>query len=232
MSSARYFIPACLYPHTKYRTRAGLTALFEKFALDANEYLIVIADRLLVLDRLVTGRYWSINSVTVKARQEAEQILKLIRSVAYKTGAQKNGRIIFWDEIAESANYRSYGGRLGQLVLGDALMAHAIDAFVTRRVTRFGLGSAPEQERGYEREYLLSEICMSTYCTEVLGFSREVWERPPALGAPDPLKILYENRPELVEQATGRPVARTLSFLFPNAVKPLYHGSEELLAGT
>jgi len=91
---------------------------------------------------------------------------------------------------------------------------------------------APEQERGYEREYLLSEICMSTYCTEVLGFSHEVWERPPALGAPDPLKTLYENRPELVEQAIGRPVARTLSFLFPDAVKPLYYGSEELLSAT
>ena len=33
-------------------------------------------------------------------------------------------------------------------------------------------------------------------------------------------------------QAIGRPVARTLSFLFPDAVKPLYYGSEELLSAT
>jgi hypothetical protein len=232
MSAVRYFIPVCLYPHTKYRTRAGVTALFEKYRLGASEYLIVIADRLLVLDRLVTGRYWSVNSAVVKARQEAEQMLKLIRRVASKSGAQENGRIIFWDEIAESADYIRYADRLGELVLGDALMAGAIDDFVTRRVTRFGLGSAPERERGYEREYLLSEICMSTYCTEMLGFSHEVWERPPAAGAPDPLKALYENRPALVEQATGRPVVRALSFLFPDDVKPLYYTSEELLAVT
>ena len=42
MSHARYFIPACLYPHTKYRTRAGVMALFQKFALEGNEYMIVM----------------------------------------------------------------------------------------------------------------------------------------------------------------------------------------------
>jgi tRNA-dependent cyclodipeptide synthase len=228
--AARYFVPVCLYPHTKYRTHGGVTTLFEKYALRSHGYLIVIADRLLVLDRLVTGRYWSLASAVAKARQEAEQIRRLVTRVAHKTGAQSNGRIVYWDEIAGTAEFSALAGRLRQEILDDELLAGEIDEFVTRRVTRYGLGSAPEQERDYEREYLLSEVCMSVYCTEVLGFCSEVWERPPAAAVPDPLKLLYRHRPELVERVTGRPVARVLRFLYPAMHHEVGHVPAEALA--
>lgn len=217
---ARYFIPVCLYPHTKYRTSAGVAALFETFALHSHEHLIVVADRLLVLDRLVTGRYWTIDAVTAKARQEAKQIVHLIKKVAARAGAQTSGRIVFWDEIAETEEFSEFAKRLRGAILTDDLLASAINEFVERRVARFGLGSAPDQEREYEREYLLSEVCMSVYCTEMLGYSREVWERPPTPDIPDPLKLLYDERPDLVERLTGRPAARVLHFLYADAHRP------------
>jgi hypothetical protein len=213
-STDRYFIPVCLYPHTKYRTIAGVSALFEKYGLRSNGHLIVVADRLLVLDRLVTGRYWTINSAINKAKHEATQIVNLIKRTAYKAGARASGRVAFWDEIAETAEFVEFAKRLQDAVLADRLLADAIEKFVNGRVTRFGLGSAPEQERGYEREYLLSEVCMSVFCTEMLGYSNEVWERPPAPEIPDPLKLLYDERPELVERLTGHPTTRALSFLY------------------
>lgn len=117
--SRRYFIPVCLYPHTLYRTYAGVSALFEKYELRAHDHLIVIADRLLVLDRLVTGRYWSANSAHIAARREAEQISKLIDRVSHKSGAQARGRIVFWDDIAETADYAACASRLRKEVLGD-----------------------------------------------------------------------------------------------------------------
>lgn len=182
--AARYFIPVCLYPHTKYRTHAGMADLFHKYALRSHEYLIVIADQLLVLDRLVTGRYWSIASATRKARQEAEQVFRLTKRVAHRAGAQSSGRIVYWNEIVETAQFSGFANRLRQAVLNDNVLSCKIDEFVIRRVTRFGLGAAPERERDYEREYIISELCMSIFCTEVLGFSNEVWERPPAADIP------------------------------------------------
>jgi|SoiMethySBSTD1v2_1073268.scaffolds.fasta_scaffold01362_18 hypothetical protein len=229
-SMTQYFVPVCLYPHTKYRTRAGVIDLFERYELHSHHHLIVIADRLLVLDRLVTGRYWSVAAMATKARQEAEQILNLIKRVAHKMAAQSRGRIVFWDEIAEAGQFCTFSDRLRGQILTDHRLAGEIEEFVERRVARFGLGSLPERERAYEREYLLSEVCMSVFCTEVLGFSNEVWERPPAANVPDPLKLLYENRAELVTRVTGRPVARRLHFLYSDRSRHADHVQQAALA--
>lgn len=170
----RFFIPVCLYPHTQYRTTAGVAALFETYGLRHHDYLIVIADRLLVLDRLVTGRYWTVNSAVIAARRQAQQIAKLIERISHKSEAQARGRIVFWDEIAETAEFVAFASRLQKDVLADDMLAAAIEQFVSGRVDRFGLGAAPDRERGYEREYLLSEACMSVYCTEMLRYCTEV----------------------------------------------------------
>jgi hypothetical protein len=98
------------------------------------------------------------------------------------------------------------------------MLATTIEKFASRRVERFGLGAAPRRELGHEREYLLSEICMSAYCTEMLGYWMEVWERPPAPDVPDPLKLLYADRRDLIEHVTGRSARRVLDFLNPDAL--------------
>ncbi|UPT87451.1 hypothetical protein HAP41_0000046260 [Bradyrhizobium barranii subsp. apii] len=213
-SEARYFIPVCLYPHTKYRTSAGIGALFDKYALRDHDHLIVVADRLLVLDRLMTGRYWTLSSAIKKAKNEARQILALIRRMSSKAGAR--GTIVCWDEIADATQYSDFARRLQDAILSDELLSQTIEAFVRQRVGRYGLGASPERERNYEREYLLSEVCMSVFCTEVLGFWNEIWERPPAADIPDPLKLLYDKRRELITQLTGHPAMRVLTFLFPD----------------
>lgn len=210
----RYYIPVCLYPHTKYRTAAGLAALFQKFSLSEHDYLIVVADRLLALDRMVTGRYWTITSAHNRASREAKQIVSLIRRMAAKSGASGRGDIMRWDDIATTSEYLDFTKRLQRAVLSDEMLSDAIEAFVERRITRYGLGAFPDKERGYEREYLLSEVSMSVFCTENLGFSTEVWERPPQADAPDPLKLLYRERRQIVSEVTGRPATRVLTFLF------------------
>lgn len=213
----KYFVPFCLYPHTKYRTKAGVKALFEKYEFSENSYLIVIADRLFLLDRLVTGRYWSIDSATIEARQQAVQIHNLVKRISHNLHAHECGRIVFWDAVAETAEFADFSLRLRKLISADGVFARAIEEFATQRVKRFGLGAKPEREQEFEREYLLSEVCMSVYCTEILGYWIEVWERPPAPDQPDPLKLLYTDRIDLLEQAVGRPAVRILEFLFPDA---------------
>jgi hypothetical protein len=215
LSSPRYFIPVCLYPHTKYRTKAGVTDLFEKYSLHMCEHLVVIADRLLVLDRFVTGRYWSTESAFIAARREADQIRKLINRISQKCGASSKGRVVFWDDISTAEEFESFAIRLRKEIEGDTILSPVIEQFVTGRVDRFGLGAAPARERDHEREYIFGEICMSVFCTEMLEYWTEVWERPPASDVPDPLKLLYDVQAELVSRVTGHPNLRVLEFLYP-----------------
>jgi hypothetical protein len=210
----RYFVPICLYPHTKYRTKGGVAALFQKFQLERHEYLIVIADRLLALDNLVTGRYWSYDSVFYKAKRDARQIFNLIKRISHKLGAQDCGSVVYWDDIGEKEQFKEFAKRMRERFLADELLSATLEEFVSRRVNRFGLGSSAKNELGYEREYLLSEVCMSVFCTEVLGYWQEVWERSPAPEVPDPIKLLYNERPQAVVCATGQSTRRALSFLY------------------
>jgi hypothetical protein len=210
----RYFAPICLYPHTRYRTIAGVTRLFTQYDLMQNDYLIVVADRLLALDNLVTGRYWSVNTVFDKARREATQIYNLVNRVSTKCGARLRGRRVFWDEIAETPSFKEFSNRLRTAFLSERVLADALEEFVKRRVNRFGLGSSPEQEQSYEREYLLSEVCMSVFCTEILGYQMEIWERRPPPEIPDPLKLLYGDYRGIVESVAGGTPKRQLTFLY------------------
>ena len=227
-SRARYFIPVCLYPHTKYRTQQGVSDLLEKFELRSSDYLMVVADELLVLDRLVSGRFWTVDSARIKARREAEQVLRLLKRTASKAGATEGATIVYWEAIADTHQFSEFSSRLRPHVVDDPVVGPELTAFAEQRVKRFGLGSNRDQELMYEREYLLSEVCMSIYCTEILSFTTEIWERPPGPDVPDILKLLYLKRPEVVATALGKPVRRTLRFLYEDTHEGIDKSTNEL----
>jgi hypothetical protein len=210
----RYYVPVCLYPHTKYRTKAGATFLFERFLADSEQYLIVIADRLYALDRLVTGRYWNYDSVFIKARREAGEVRSLFERVARRADAAGNGKIVYWDDIAAGDAFKRFATGVRTELSANAALVSSLEAFVKLRVDRFGMGSDHAKEAEFEREYLLSEVAMSMFCTEVLGFSTEVWEKPVSQGAPDPLGLIYSDHRDLVARITGHAAARRLHFLY------------------
>jgi hypothetical protein len=194
--------------------------LFEKYELQCHDHLIVIADRLFALDNLVTGRYWSTKTVFGKARREATQIFNLVRRISHKFGAQDCGRIAYWDEIAGTEQFAEFAKRMRDGFMAEKLLSETLEEFVTRRIARFGLGGSPDRERNHEREYLLSEVCMSVFCTEVLGYRVEIWERPPAPNLPDPLKLLYDNCPDLIGSVTGHPASRLVEYLYDASPAP------------
>ena len=213
-SSSKYYVPVCLYPHTKYRTRAGLDDLFEKYSLSENPCLIVVADRLLALDRLVTGRYWQPANVVKTARRDAEQVFRLIRRTAAAHGTGEACRICYWDDVADDQGYIGFAAQLQAAINADPGMSEQIDRFVSNRTDRFGDKANPERAAEAEREYLLSEVTMSVFSTEMLGYAVEVWERQPAADIPDPLKFLYEQHVALVTGTTEKPAVRRLDFLY------------------
>ena len=192
----------------------GIVELLRKFEFHLNEHLIVVADQLSALDNLVTGRYASKQAVFAKAREDAKQVFRLIGRVARKMKVHEQGRLVYWDEIGQTTEFTKFSRSMREGFLGEDLLSDTLERFVIERVERFGLGASPARERHHQREYLLSEICMSVYCTEVLGYSHEIWERPPANDLPDPIKLLYEQRPQVVVAAVGHPTHRSQHYLF------------------
>ena len=108
LSANRYFVPVCLYPHTTYRTRNGLTELINKFSLADHDHLIVVADHLLALDNLVTGRFWNPDMVYEKARRQGSQIFRLIKKTAKREESAKRMKLFFWDDISTQRQFREF----------------------------------------------------------------------------------------------------------------------------
>ena len=218
----RFFIPVCLYPHTRYRTRRGIEDLIAKFRLAEFDHLIVVADHLLALDKIVTGRFWNEAAVFEKTRREGGDVFRLIGKVARSEEASDRCRLAYWDEVAESDAFVRFRNRLLAACHGAPDFMAVIERFVDGRVARFGMGADPERERRAEFDYIIGELSMSVYCTEVLGYWNEIWERPLEAGAIDPLGIVYRDFPDIVTTACQRSrTRRRLSFLYDAPRKPL-----------
>jgi hypothetical protein len=119
----------------------------------------------------------------------------------------ENVCIAKWRDIAGQDNYMGLLQRLSSVVEEDKDLAAVVDQFVVQHVRKFCWRS-DEQAAKWEKRYLLEEITMSIYVTEMLGYPRELWESPPNPQFADPIGYLYESRPELVQMLVGK---RTLS---------------------
>lgn len=204
----------CLYAHTRYRTREGLTNLFEKFDLARQPHLIVVADRLQALDRLVTGRYWTVDGTYRKSRSEADQLKRLVERVAAKCGAADKGQVVFWETISHSKEFSDLTARLWEILTIDPELQAQSMRFVEGRVERFGM-KKDDKEREWQTEYLLGEMAMSIYCTEVLGYANEVWERPLGPDEPDPIGAAYAHQSDsLLALLHKDALERHLHFLY------------------
>ncbi len=210
----RYFIPVCLYPHTRYRTRQGILDLISKYSLAECDHLIVVADHLLALDNIVTGRFWNERRVFEKARRESNNVFRLIMRISAKENTRDHCRLAYWDDIAKTDPFISFRFRLVEICRANVAFMEQVDRFIDERVGRFGMGANQDRERQAEFDYIIGEISMSLYCTEILSYRTEIWERPLEPDAPDPLRILYEDFPHIVMTACNRPrTIRRLSFL-------------------
>ena len=222
LARPRYFVPVCLYPHTKYRTRQGIRDLIAKFRLTAFDHLIVVADHLLALDNIVTGRFWDQKMVFEKARQDSNQVHRLIDRVSRKEKARGRGQLVYWNDIAATEPFIAFRTRLVDRCRADGKFMAVVTRFIDRRVHRFGMGANPDRERQAEFDYVIGELSMSIYCTEILGYWNEIWERPLEADAVDPLRILYEKHPDIVMAACDRPhTIRRLNFLFDGSPRTL-----------
>lgn len=212
----RYFVPVCLYSHTRYRTREGLTELIERFALDRCEHLIVVADFLLALDKLVTGQFWNPEMVYDKSHRQGAEVFRLIRKTARRHHSQETMSLNFWGDVAETEGFKEFSTRITAACLACDSFKSIVDRFVQERIDRFASGEAGAQQFDAETNYIWGEISMSVYCTEILGYHTEVWEKPLEPDAPDPLGILYGYHPEIVRAVCDKQALdRRLQFLYP-----------------
>lgn len=213
----RYFVPVCLYPHTRYRTREGVTQLIRRFALDRREHLVVVADVLLAFDNLVTGRFWNPEMVFPKASRQGEEILRLIRKTARRQRSDGTMSLNRWNDLAQTSDFRDFSERIVSLCEASEPFRAVVDRFVRARIERFVRGDTGDRQYDAEKHYIFGEISMSVYCTEILDYRIEVWERPLQPAASDPLGVLYARHPEIVREACGKAkLDRRLKFLYPD----------------
>lgn len=154
---------------------------------------VLVCDDLHAINQLMVLRYKEWTSAEQAARyqgalrkRQAENTLE-----ALDLGAQATVRV--WREVACEERFAKMFSQVEELASSDPRFSEILQRFVgshndiLRRVLH-------PQAAELERSYILNEIAMSTYVTEILGYPTEIWETAPKQNLPDPLGFLYRER--------------------------------------
>lgn len=196
------FIPICLYAKTFYRRKEGMKYIFSKYIGQSEASLILICDELHAYNLIIRGNCSSIDEAFKKAKGQGENLRGMILNVHKQFTDVENIRIAIWHDIAGENKYIELLKNLKKILEQDKDLRDVVDEFVTLHVRKFRWKIDKEAVK-WEERYLLGEITMSIYVTEILGYPRELWETAPNLNFPDPIGYLYESRPELIQMLVG-----------------------------
>jgi len=197
------FIPICLYSKTFYRKKENMKYLFSKYIQTSEATLIVICDDLHAYNLIIRGNCSTIDEAFKKAKKQGENLLNMILNIQKQFTEVEDLRITMWTEIASQNKYTELLQNLKNILEQDKELEAVINEFVTLHIRKFRW-SVHKDAAKWEERYLLQEIIMSIYVTEILGYSRELWENAPDPNSPDPIGYLYQNRPELVQRLVGK----------------------------
>ena len=215
----RYFIPVFLYPHVKYRTRHGILDLIAKYRLADHDHLVVVADEVQTgetspaVGRMRDGPQWQ----TERARTllDRSEVLRLFGSEVHDRDERQRGALVSWGQITKTAPFAALEARLSENVTANPRLMQTMGRAVERRLALLSQPNGFESAYQAEFDAALGEIAMSLYCTEVLSYRTEIWERPLDADSIDPLGTVYRDHPDIVRAACQRSrTMRRLEFLY------------------
>jgi len=198
------FIPICLYSNTFYRKKENIKYLFSKYIQTSESALVVICDSLHAYNLIIRGSCSTIDEAFERAKRQGENLLSMIRNVQKKFTEVDNLWIAMWNEITTQNKYLEILQNLKSIVEQDKELEAVVNKFITLYVRKFRWN--PSEATKWEERYLLEEVTMSIYVTEILGYSRELWEKAPEPDFPDPIGYLYQNRSELIQRLVGKKI--------------------------
>jgi tRNA-dependent cyclodipeptide synthase len=208
------FIPICLYAKTFYRRKKNMKYIFSKYIQSSEAAMILICDDLHAYNLIIRGNCSSIDEAFKKARSQGENLHAMILNVHRQFTEVKNLSIVKWNDIASQNKYIELFQNLKSTLEQDEDLAAVVKEFVTSHVRKFYWRRDNKEATKWEERYLLEEITMSIYVTEILGYPRELWEIAPNPDFPDPIGYLYKNKSAIVQKLVGKKVlARRLEIL-------------------
>jgi tRNA-dependent cyclodipeptide synthase len=208
------FIPICLYTRTFYRKKENMKYIFSKYVQPSEATLILICDDLHAYNLIIRGNCSSVDEAFKKARNQGENLRSMILNVRRQFADVKNIIIAKWIDIAGQNKYIELYQKLKSILGQGKDLADIVNEFVTSYMRKFYWRRVNEETAKWEKRYLLEEISMSIYVTEILGYPRELWENAPNPKFPDPIGYLYEKRPEIVQMLVEKKtLARQLEIL-------------------
>jgi len=208
MKERAIFIPICLYATSFYYQKRNIEILYSNYISKYSRCLIVIADDLRAYNLIIKNEEENITDALVKARQKGNEIKNLvIHSLNQKEGTE----IVIkkWRDFMDKPEFIAIKDIVNNEINSNNVFNNVVHEFILFNLRKFEVQEVLES-RYFEHQYILEEIAMSIYATEILGYSTELWEKAP-IDSPDPIKFLYENSTEIVKRITNKTVlTRTL----------------------
>lgn len=186
------FVPICLYSKSFYYIKDNIEYLFKEIITQYDKSVLIIADDLRAYNLIIKKEESSIDIAYNKARNRGSEIRNMILKVLEKVDENDNIKIHFWKEISGLEKYIQLKNKIETLIQSDSNISCEIDRFIEYNLSKI----AKENNSlitAYEYRYILEEITMSIYMTEVENYTTELWEKRLNLDEPDPIQFIYEN---------------------------------------
>lgn len=177
--------------------------MYSNYISQFDRTLIVIADDLRAYNLIIKNEETSIDEALVKARQKGDEILNLVSKTI---GIADNPNIVIkkWKDIMEIEDFLKIKNVVNTTINSHEEVKAVVHDFILFNLRKFDV-EADLESRYYENQYIVEEIAMSIYATEILDYSTELWEKSP-VDSPDPIKFLYDNSTDIVKHITNKSV--------------------------
>ncbi|MDH5543698.1 MAG: hypothetical protein OEY64_12120 [Nitrospinota bacterium] len=177
--------------------------IFTNYLLPAEAGVIMICDDLHAYNLILNGSCSTIEQAYKKAYMQAENLHNMLTNIHRKFPESEQISIVRWIDIAGQKECKKLLKNLHQFVNNDNNFRDIINKFILLNLNNFRWNGNKET-LVWEERYILEEIMMSIYITEILGYPRELWENAPKPEIPDPIAYLYNNRPDVLRMLTKK----------------------------
>lgn len=202
INSPGIFIPICLYNQSFYFQKKNIEYLYTHFLKNYPKSLLFIADDLKAYNFLIKDEKIDRNIALEIARKQGTEIKNMVENTLKKFN-DKSVRITKWIDLEETLAFKTIFQNVKNEIKTDSDLEIIVEQFIKYNLHKFGVNKNSESKI-YERLYIHSEIAMSIFITEVLGYPTELWDKLPEINSPDPLKYLFENKRDVIKRITGK----------------------------
>ena len=195
------FLPICLYSKN-YKLKENVKYVFKNYIIPSKSSLILICDDLHAYNLIIRG-IASQADAFIKAKMQGENLKKMILNVKKKFTELENFELLSWNDLSSQFSFKRILTGVEDHLYKDSELEKQVIQFIITNIQKFN-GRVNLSNKKWERRYLLEEIAMSIYVTEIKGYWLEFWDSPPDPHCADPIGFLYKERPDIVKRLVGK----------------------------